>query len=324
MKPLLHRRQDIQITVSLWIISITWSSTPTTPTSNTKPWRLLLVDGHITHEYPDFVIGANEHHITFHYFPSQKRYGETLEKVIVQLSYAHLVESEHQFFQARLLGDQKRRTSSRKSLHKGGVISVAQARRKREERVQKEKDSAIQKTEFTIQQQVNSANKKLRARGAKARKEEKERKKLVQYLKSRGQPLLIGGEISIRDPEKNPTEAERVALLPHISLVEKLNELRPPEVSVLGQVETKVGEEEKRAEVVFTTEALEEAPDEPAEGWEAIDSEPVSDEIESIEDSTDAASRSSIARNADIYRILDRAEVGYVPVQKQIVINRNW
>lgn len=113
-----------------------------------------------------------------------------------------------------------------------------------------------------------------KARGTKARKKEKERKKLVQYLKSRGQPLPIGIEISIRDPEKNPPEAEREALLPHISLGEKLNELRPPEICVLGQAETEVGE---------------------AESLEPSDSEPVSDEIESIEGSSGAASRSKIS-----------------------------
>lgn len=35
-----------------------------------KPWKLLLLDGHITHEYPNFVIKANEHHIALHCFPS--------------------------------------------------------------------------------------------------------------------------------------------------------------------------------------------------------------------------------------------------------------
>ena len=41
-----------------------------TKASNTKPWKLLLLDGHITHEYPEFVIKAHGHHIALHMFPS--------------------------------------------------------------------------------------------------------------------------------------------------------------------------------------------------------------------------------------------------------------
>lgn len=45
---------------------------------------------------------------------------------------------------------------------------------------------------------------------------------------SREELLLIGIEISIRDPEKNPTKEEQEVLLLHISPIEKLNELCPP------------------------------------------------------------------------------------------------
>lgn len=41
-----------------------------TRASPTKPWKLLLLDSHITHEYSDFFIKANEHHIALHCFPS--------------------------------------------------------------------------------------------------------------------------------------------------------------------------------------------------------------------------------------------------------------
>ena len=33
-----------------------------------KPWKLLLLDGHITHEFLDFVVKAQEHHIALHVF----------------------------------------------------------------------------------------------------------------------------------------------------------------------------------------------------------------------------------------------------------------
>jgi DDE superfamily endonuclease len=36
----------------------------------TKPWKMLLLDGHITYEYPEFVIKAAENHIVCFEFPS--------------------------------------------------------------------------------------------------------------------------------------------------------------------------------------------------------------------------------------------------------------
>ena len=41
-----------------------------TKASDLKPWKLLLLDGHITHEFPDFVVKAHKHHIALHVFPS--------------------------------------------------------------------------------------------------------------------------------------------------------------------------------------------------------------------------------------------------------------
>ena len=35
-----------------------------------KPWKLLLLDGHITHENPDFVILAYDNHVALLEFPS--------------------------------------------------------------------------------------------------------------------------------------------------------------------------------------------------------------------------------------------------------------
>lgn len=37
---------------------------------DSKPWKLFLLDGHITHEFFDFVVKAHEHHIALHVFPS--------------------------------------------------------------------------------------------------------------------------------------------------------------------------------------------------------------------------------------------------------------
>lgn len=41
-----------------------------TKASASKHWILFFMDGHLTHEYPDFVVKAAEHHIALHVFPS--------------------------------------------------------------------------------------------------------------------------------------------------------------------------------------------------------------------------------------------------------------
>lgn len=75
--------------------------------------------------------------------PSKKQHKETLKQAKVQLSYAHLVDVDHQAIQAQVLKDQKQQFNSRKSFHKGGAISVADARKKRDDRDEKKHDNAI-------------------------------------------------------------------------------------------------------------------------------------------------------------------------------------
>lgn len=265
--------------------------------------------------------------------PSRTRHVETLKAARVQLNYAHLIDAEHQAVRTKFTEDQKRRTNSHKSLHKGGVISVAAARKKRQERDEKDKNAEIRKVERQISRHVSQAKKAIKDQGIKARKEEKNRKKLMQDLKSRGEDLPIGIDIPIRDPEKNPTDAELVAqqdsLRPHISLTEKLNELCPPTSSaarsVLGQEEERVEEEnvdeegrdeegrdkEGRDEEGREEEGMDEervpddeelnvvtqvAEDDPGdmEGFEESSEAEDPDGIESIVDSSDAESHCSV------------------------------
>lgn len=89
---------------------------------------------------------------------------------------------------------------------------MADARKKKQERVQKEKDDEIRKAKTAIKRQVNKAKKELKAQGVIVCREEKNRKKLIQSYLSQGESLPIGIEIPICDPEKEPTEAEQDAL----------------------------------------------------------------------------------------------------------------
>ena len=141
----------------------------------------------------------------------------------VQLNYTHLVDVDHQAIQTQVLDDQKRRATFCKSLHKRGAISVADARKKRDDCDLKGHNNAIQKTQTAINRYINKAKKKLRARGIQAQKNEKDRKKRLQELLARGEKPPIGKDIPIPDPEKHPSSADLEALLPHPSLVKALD-----------------------------------------------------------------------------------------------------
>ena len=141
------------------------------------------------------------------------------------MSYAHLIDVDHQAIQTQVLEDQKRRATSRKSFHKRKAISIAYARKKRDNRDKKNHDDAIWKAQTVINCYVNKAKKKLKTRGIQARKDEKNRKKRLQQFLIRGKELPIGIEIPILDPEKEPSTANLEALLPHPSLVEALEAL---------------------------------------------------------------------------------------------------
>lgn len=106
----------------------------------------------------------------------------------------------------RLTKDQNWQFNSQKSLHKSRAMSVFAAQRKKFDQDQKEKKHAIKKLETAIQQQTNKTIKKLKARGVLACKKEKIRKKTYAELLSKREYFPIGIEISIWDPEKNPTE----------------------------------------------------------------------------------------------------------------------
>ena len=258
--------------------------------------------------------------------PSKKQYVEILRLAKVQLSYAHLIDGEHQAIQTWLLEDQKRRATSRKSFYKGGAISVADARKKKDNRDKTDHDDAIWKAQTAINCYVNKAKNELKARGIQACKEEKACKKRLQEFLSRGEELPIGINIPVLDPEKPPSDADLEVFLPHPSLLEALDAAmlvsgQKPRV-VLGQerfeeiaettkissVRTRAGEaglepgrEEDDNEIELVTEVVEEEPGQvdlnDSSGSEADQAGPL------LVDFSDAASEcstiDSIARNAD-------------------------
>ena len=237
--------------------------------------------------------------------PSRCCHVEALKSAKVQLNYAYLVDSERQLMHTRLTEEQNRRNNSRKSLHKGGAISVLEARKKKSDWQGKEKTDVIRKVKTAIQQQTSKATKDLKARGVLAHKEEKIRKKKYVDLLSRGEVLPVGIDIPIWDPEKNLTQAEQEAFLPHIFLVERLNKLCPKSSPVVPLIlDLELEKMEQEVEIITITEA-EREPAWVVKDWESSNKSVKSAEIQSMMDSSDAASCcsvDSIARNADFVK----------------------
>jgi hypothetical protein len=85
------------------------------------------------------------------------------------------------------------------------------------EKRRKEADNRLQKARRAITLAENKAKNELHIRGVQARKDEKARLQYIRQLQS--QPLGVDIDpliwIPVRDPEKNPTTAEREALRTH-------------------------------------------------------------------------------------------------------------
>jgi hypothetical protein len=123
----------------------------------------------------------------------------------VQLHKAHLTSHDHQSLQTKLYEELKRKTTSRRSIHKGGRVKVSVAREKKRVRDEKEKEDAIHRAEKKIKVLVNKAKKALNTRGVIARKQEQACKATIQDLEAKGKAVPNALRIPIRDPEKDPT-----------------------------------------------------------------------------------------------------------------------
>ena len=111
----------------------------------------------------------------------------------------------------------KRKLIARKSLGKGGSILACDALQKIKDKRRQEANDKLQKARKAISLAENKAKHELHTR-VQARREEKAR---LAYIKQQ-QPLGIEIPplmwVPIRDPEKNPTPAEREALHANQSL----------------------------------------------------------------------------------------------------------
>ena len=104
------------------------------------------------------------------------------------------------------------------------ALTTKDAMDKMRQKWQKEGEEAVRKATKAIEDSKRKAQQALYRAGVEARKEERNRKKLLQEFYKSGDvpdPLLL---VPIRDPEKNPTQAELDTLQPHPCLLQALQE----------------------------------------------------------------------------------------------------
>jgi hypothetical protein len=82
--------------------------------------------------------------------PSKQRFTDSLKATKVHLGKAILIDHEHRSIQTKLFEETKRKTTSRRSIHRGGEIKVSVAREKKRVRDENEKIEAIQKARKRI------------------------------------------------------------------------------------------------------------------------------------------------------------------------------
>jgi hypothetical protein len=151
-----------------------------------------------------------------------------MKSVDVQLQKAHLTTIEHGALQAKLLAKSKRKTNSRRSVHKGGVaLTVDELREKIKTREERETTEGLQKAKKKLSQTINKAKKELNSRGIQARKDEKARLQRLLDYKAKDELLPPKDLIPIREPDKNPTDLEKMQLTEEFypGLVQNIREL---------------------------------------------------------------------------------------------------
>lgn len=110
--------------------------------------------------------------------PSSKaRFQQWAKGTEICLAEGQLQAETYRTIQSRIQEQEKRKVKSRRSIQKGGLLTVEQARQKKKEQDEKEKATAIKRAQKNIQIAVNKAKGVLHRRGVDARKAEKEQKK---------------------------------------------------------------------------------------------------------------------------------------------------
>jgi hypothetical protein len=145
--------------------------------------------------------------------PSVELYYKTIGVVDIQLQKSHLLMLEHTALQNKLREESKRKTTSRRSIHKGGPsASIQELRGNMKARDEAEKVEMFRKAQKKLSQAINRARKSLLARGIQARKDEKARLERIRGYEAQNELPPLEDLTPIREPDKHPTELERLSM----------------------------------------------------------------------------------------------------------------
>jgi hypothetical protein len=150
--------------------------------------------------------------------PTRERYKVTRDATNTFLMQGSLHEMEVKQARASQVETHKRKLQARKSLGKGGSLLASDALQKIKDKRRKEADDILRKAKTAITRAENKAKNELNTRGIQAQKDEKARIILIQQHQALGISLPDHIWNLIRDPEKDPTLAERDALRANQSL----------------------------------------------------------------------------------------------------------
>ena len=132
-----------------------------------------------------------------------------MKAVDIELQKAHLKTIEHAALQEKILSENKRKRTSRRSIHKGGPSAkVGDLREKKAIRDQVESAEALRKAEKRLSRTINKAKKQLKERGIQARKDEKARLQRLKECTQNNELPRPEDLFPVREPDKQPTQIE--------------------------------------------------------------------------------------------------------------------
>ena len=235
--------------------------------------------------------------------PSIQLFHNTMHSVDIQLQKSQLLTLEHSTLQAKIRNDQKRRSKSRRSVHKGGPsASAAELRDKIQIRDEAENRKALQKAQKALAQAINKARNTLKAQGIQARKDNKARLERIRQCELVNEFVPVEDLIPIREPDKNPTAYEKGTCTSEAypGLVQQIRELEAREQHLDRHRDSEPGE------VVFRLERSR-VRDEVEEYIESSPPPPVLQDSSDVE--SNAGSLDSIERQADFIALSDFSDV---------------
>lgn len=138
------------------------------------------------------------------------------------MNRAAITEMEHTVLRKQLNDQGKRKLTSWKSVQTGGSLEAGWALRRIKEKRQAEKSEALRKTRKANEDWIRKAKKAHGVAGVNARRENQCKKKEIASLEAVN--LFVPAELraDVRDPTKDPTEADREALLPNPALLQEV------------------------------------------------------------------------------------------------------